>query len=53
MGHADENNNLLWSNGGLMNCKANSAADDFNENRSTSKLSMEMLRHSKPIIASQ
>ena len=32
MGHADENNNLLWSNGGLMNCKANSAADDFKEN---------------------
>ncbi|KAI8389968.1 putative Mannosyltransferase [Nakaseomyces glabratus] len=29
MGHPDENNNLLWSNGGLKNCKLDSAEADF------------------------
>ena len=29
MGHPDENNNILWSNGGLMNCKSNCAEADI------------------------
>ncbi|XDT02782.1 Mannosyltransferase putative [Nakaseomyces glabratus] len=29
MGHVDRNNNLLWSNGGLKNCKSDCAEADF------------------------
>ncbi|XDT18729.1 Mannosyltransferase putative [Nakaseomyces glabratus] len=53
MGHSDEDNRLLWSNGGLRTCKFDCAEEDFNKDEEYYKKRYQNLDNLKAVYSSR